>query len=789
MTQEQREQLSGFEKAVIAYGEWLVRWRWIVLLVCIGSAAALAAGTQNLRFENNYRYFFKAENPQLRDFEQLQKVYTKNDNILIAVEPESGDVFDPVALQAIEELTREAWQVPHSIRVDSITNFQFSHAEGDELIVDDLVSNPASLSKEEIELARKRALGEPILRDNLLREDTRVTGVNITLEIPEGDARAQVPSVEKARELAAKIQEKYPVNTYLTGVVMLNQAFLENSLRDLQTIVPLMYVVLLVTMVLLLKSFSGTFATLIVILFAAVAGMGGAGWFGIPITPPTSSAPTMILTLAIADSVHVLVSMFHFMRGGMSKHDALVESLRINMSPVFLTSFTTAIGFASMNFSEVRPFNDLGNITTMGVAAAFIYSVTLLPALMAILPVSMRVDASDEAPFMSRLGEYVVRNRKGLLWGSTAIIAVLASFVPRNEFNDQFIRYFDETITFRRDTDFVTKNLSGIYNAEFSLGAGESGGISNPEYLEKVEEFANWYRSQPKVTHVNVITDTMKRLNKNLHGDNESWYKLPTEREMAAQYLLLFEMSLPYGLDLNNQINVDKSSTRMTVTMEEITSREMIALAAAGEDWLRNNAPEHMFYHGASPGVMFSNISLRNAKSMIVGTALAFVLIAVALIIALRSVKLGLLSLIPNMLPALAAFGIWGLLVVQVNMALAVVTAMSLGIVVDDTVHFLSKYLRGRREKDLNPEQAVRFAFSSVGKAIVVTSFILVAGFSVLSLSPFALNAGMGKLTAITIVVALLADLLFLPPLLMLVDRGGASEKAPVAAQSGAAAA
>ncbi len=395
----------------------------------------------------------------------------------------------------------------------------------------------------------------------------------------------------------------------------------------------------------------------------------------------------------------------------------------------------------------------------------------VVPPLVAILPIRAGKKASSERlGVVAGLGEFVIAKRKGLLWFGVAAIAFLSVMITRNELNDEFVKYFDETFDFRTSTDFTSENLSGIYTQEFSLGSGEEGGIANPEYLENVEAFANWARAQPDVQHVFTITDTFKRLNKNMHGDDPEWYALPKERDLAAQYLLLYEMSLPYGLDLNDTINIEKSSTRLIVTTDNINAGRMLELQAQSEEWLHANTPEHMWTVPASTNLMFSHISERNIKSSLIASAIALVLISIILMVAFRSVKFGVLSILPNLAPALMAFGIWGMFVGTIDLGNAIVTTMALGIIVDDSVHFLSKYLRARREGGMDAQEAVRYAFSTVGTALIVTSFILVAGFSILGLSPFGLNAGMGILTAIVLLVALGADLLFLPPLLMQID-------------------
>jgi predicted RND superfamily exporter protein len=501
-----------------------------------------------------------------------------------------------------------------------------------------------------------------------------------------------------------------------------------------------------------------------------LAAMGTAGWLGIKLTPPSASAPLMILTLAVADCVHFLTNFVHGMRDGESKHEAIIESLRINFFPIFLTSLTTVIGFLSLNFSDAPPFRDLGNITAMGVTYAFIFSVAFLPALMAVLPVRIKPGQQASQTSMIRLAEFVIQNRKALLLGVGSLAIVITAMVPRNELNDVFVEYFDESIEFRTHTDMVADNLTGMYFIDYSMPAADSGGVSDPDFLRTIQSFADWIRVQPEVLHVNTITDTFKRLNRNMHADEKDWYRLPEERELAAQYLLLYEMSLPYGLDLNNQINIDKSATRLSVTLKTISSNEVLELEQRAQQWFADNAPE-LTVKGASPTIMFANIGKRNIESMLVGTSVALVLISFVLIFALRSLKLGMISLVPNLLPAGVAFGLWAIFVGEVGLALSVVAAMSLGIVVDDSVHFLSKFVRARREKGLDVRDAVRYAFSTVGVALVVTTLVLFAGFMVLAQSAFELNASMGLLTGVTIVIALLLDFFLLPPILIAVEE------------------
>ncbi|MBT8144646.1 MAG: MMPL family transporter, partial [Gammaproteobacteria bacterium] len=402
--------------------------------------------------------------------------------------------------------------------------------------------------------------------------------------------------------------------------------------------------------------------------------------------------------------------------------------------------------------------------------AAFVYAVVLLPAMLSLLPCRSRQTGGQIERYMNRFAEFVVARRNPLLMGTAVVSVVILAFIPTIELDDEFVQYFGQKIEFRRDTDYTVDNLTGINQIHYSLDSGNSNGIADPTFLAQLEAFAAWYREQPEVMHVNTISDTFKRLNRVLHGDDPAWYQLPDQRDLAAQYLLLYELSLPFGLDLNNQLNIDKSATQFVVTTTTLSSVDLRALIDRSQQWLGVNAPGI-----ASPGigisVMFAHISDRNIRSMIRGATLGLILISALLLFALRSLRMGLLSLIPNLLPIGLAFGVWGIFVGQVNVAASVVSGLILGIVVDDTVHFLSKYLRARRERGLDPADAVRFAFHTVGTALLVTTIILVAGFALLSLSQFEINATMGALTAIGIAIALIVDFLLLPPLLISLDR------------------
>ena len=591
------------------YGDFIIRWRWLIVISSIALALFAASGARFLTVNNDYRVFFSDDNPQLQAFEKMQRTYTKVDNILFALEPKNGDMFGPDMLALTEELTQKAWLLPFALRVDSISNFQYTHSNEDDLIVQDLIESGISMSPDTRENRKNIALNELTLLGQNINNDASVTGVNVTFQMPQKSLDEVPQTVTAARALMSELEQKYDVKIHLTGMVMLNNSFFEASMKDMGSLVPAMYLAIILLTFVLLRSKSATFSTLLVIVLSMITAMGMAGHFGVGLTPPSSAATTIIMTLAVADSIHVLVTMFAGMRSGLSRHEAIKESLRLNIGPVFLTSVTTAIGFLAMNFADAPPFHDLGNITAVGVMAALIFSLSLLPALMAIFPAKSRQAGTGIEKKMQHLGDFVIQKRHSLLFISFVISVGLISFIPNNQLEDGFVQYFDETIAFRTDSDFVNQNLTGLYQIQYSLDSGSNYGIADPEFLTKLDSFVTWLRSQPEVKNVTSISDTFKRLNKNMHGDDPAWYKLPDNKELAAQYLLLYELSLPYGLDLNNQLNISKSSTQIIVTAHDMSSKGIVELTQRGTDWLRSNTG--IYAEGAGSSVMFAHIAER----------------------------------------------------------------------------------------------------------------------------------------------------------------------------------
>lgn len=757
---------STFIATLVRHAHWIALANLLAVLT-------IGFGMSRLHLESGIKVFFNKSDPNLLAQEQIERTYGKEDNILFVIEATQGDIFTPDNLATVMTITEKSWLVPNSRRVDSLVNYLYPVVDGDDIRIGALIAEVSSLSATDIARVRDIAMSHPPLIGRILSQNGTVTAVNVSLNLNiSGTEKAEAiaESVEYARELRAEAALTNPgLNIYLAGGALTEQTLAEVTQADSVSLMPLMFCVVLLLLALLLRSAIASLCTVIAILLSILIGMGFAGWANIGINSVNVSAPTIMMTLAIADCVHILSTFLTHLRMGEDKQTALRSSLHHTLYPVILTSVTTALGFISMNFSDSPPFRELGNISAVGVVGALWVTLTIFPSLILLMPFKSSPDTNRGLP-MLRLARFVTGNHTAIFWTSLALSLVAMSFIPGLELNDDPTEYFSSDIPLTKAIRVVEDKLSGNQSLLYSIDAGRAQGITDPGFLNAVAEFTDWLRMQPEVVNVEVFTDTLMRLNQVLHDDDPAWHRLPDSKEMASQYLLLYEISIPYGLDVTHQVSADKSALKIAVVLKNQKSQGLIAFEARARQWMQSNTPA-ISAQGAGQSISFAHIGMRNINSMLSGSLFAIIVISMCMIVAFRSIKLGLVSLLPNLFPALVILGIWSAAVGEINMAASVVFSLTLGIIVDDTTHFLFHYREARLRGGMNTEQAVHHTFVTVGSALVYTSVILAAGFLVLVHSDFAVNSTAGLLVALTIAVAIVLDLLFLPALLMKVDR------------------
>ena len=750
-----------------------------ILLTVLGSVI-LGMGSWGAQFSADQRDFFKPSNQHLRDLIQIEEAYTSDKNVMILVEPASGDVFDRNVLRAIQALTEFGWTIPYSQRVESLTNHLYNRVQGDELQVEPLVEDLSALSDADLKERREYATSKPGVRDYLITPDADLSLVAVILNFPESNGgQAAVEVMRYVRDFVQQLQQQYPaINFRIVGGVAVETTLPDIVQQDGQTIFPFALVLVFLFLTFTLRDLIGNLACIATALLAILAGMGAVLWTGVKVSPILVNTPAIIVIIAMADCIHLMVNYAQGLGRGLDKRAALENSIEVNFSPIIFTSLTTAVSFFALNFSESPPFAHMGTAAGIGILYAMVASLTFLPAVVYYLP--SRARGITKLPTMGNLLNLYRPHANKIIIGFGLVMVVLAALIPLNRLDDNFVEFFDEDLEVRRNMDFMIENISGSVVVNISLPATESGGIYDPEYLALLADLEQRLQENPKLRFTNSLLEIMKTLNRNLHQDDPQWYRIPDSRELAAQYLLMYEMSLPFGQDLNNLINFDRTETRVIAVYDQLSDKQLIELEHRIQDWLDDHAFATDEATIGSANLAFAHMQYSNVNNLSKGFGLALIIISLLLILMFRSWRLGLISMVPNLFPAAMAFGLWALISGKIGFGMSVGITITLGIVVDDTIHFLAKYKYAREQLHLDNTGAVQYAMDTVGVAMLLTTAMMAIAFTSLLFSDFNPNQDLGLITIITIVCAVLVDLVLLPILLLRLF----GNKAPVHASS-----
>ena len=647
------------------------------------------AGIHRLALVSDYRIFFSEDNPELNTFLSLQRLYSNSDNVLLVVKPPSQTIYNGDTINLIHDITKEAWLLPYAVRVNSLTNYPHTYADGDDIYIEEFISRKEQINTERIRYIKKEAKQEEDLLNQLITPSGSLAAIDIIIRLPGKNNKKEVSDVaENVRQLVAKIESEYPDHKiYMSGIIMMNNAFFEAARGDFITLIPIMVLVILIAAGVILRTKSGAIAISLVVIGSVLAALGLAGWLGIPLSAPSVSAPIILLTIIVASNIHILSSLQQEMINGNDVESALYKSVDKNYIPVLLTNVTTLIGFLAMNFSESPPFRDLGNIVAIGVVVSWCLSMTIVPFVIRRFPSKAASSLANSFSLrMPQFSDFTRRHRTVIIMFLLPVSLSLTLLSFTNELNDDFVKYFDESVEFREHTEYINSNFTGIYSIEFSIETKHDNEIFQPNVLSFTDKFFVWLKKQPEIISVTSIINTLKNINQNMHGGKMEFYHLPESKEIAVQYFTLYEMSLPFGMDMNDKVNIKKSATRMVARLENMSTKELLALEKRVEHWLSKNKPDLVTINYSSPTVMFSHIGQRSIESLLKGAVLALLLISAILAFVFKSIRIGVVSILPNLLPAGLGYGVWALSVGQISMGLAGVSAMTIGIVVDDIV-------------------------------------------------------------------------------------------------------
>jgi len=648
-------------KTSLAMADFLVKHRIQLAILSLILVFFASLGGDRLSFSTNYRDIFMEDNRQLVDFDQLQSIFHESETLVFLLTPAQGSIFNKDALLSLEQLHKDSRQTPYSQGVHSLLNFQRNSPSPDGFSMNYFVPNASVISESEIKEIEKFVLSEPLLKGRLVSFSGNVTAVLVNIAMPESRRQANSEIVAFAQQLKQRYQTQYPgMQIHITGGVMVADSFLQVAIQDALHLFPIMVIIGLVIQGLLFHSVSAVLASMGTVFFSILFTMGIAGWMDYSLNQTSALAPMLVLTLALADSTHIITHYISLLRSGLDRFTAMKNSIAENFQAIFLTSVTTSIGLLCMNFSESPPFHDFANITAIGVMAAFVLTLTLLPGFLMALPMRTSEKDLNLTLLMIRISRIAIKQRRIFFVAIGLLVLGSSYFIPSNELNDDLLEYFDESLEIRQSTNYANDHFKGARSITLALDSGKPQGISQPDFLQQVDTFSSWLKQQQRVNQVISWSDSIKQLNQNMHQGDPDFYTIPETSELASQYLLLYEMSLKTGQDINEQINFDRSTIKLTVFIDKMKNSEIIQLETNIRNWIEKNTPNIKMVMG-SQTLMFAHLGQQVIESMIIGSIAALALVTLVLIFGLKSWRYGLISLIPNVFPAALcmAYGVY----------------------------------------------------------------------------------------------------------------------------------
>jgi uncharacterized protein len=749
---------TGIESLALARPRVTLSAGFIIAFLC-------GLGLLRIEFANDYKVFFAPDDPQRMAQEALERDYTTGDTLILMIEARDDDLFTPQRLATINKAHDVMARLPHVVRTESIISYQGSRSGPDGLIVEPLIPAGAVDPK----AVRVQALSDEAVTGRLISADGRAAQIIATIALPAHDPGALITLADAAYGLRDQLRADHgDLRFSASGVVLLSHAFYDITQDDLMRLVPLMSLILLVAIALFFRSLAAAFAAMLTLGLSVVTTLGLCGWLGFSLSPASGQTPIIILTIATAEAIHLIALMTALRGAGEAGPLAARATLRANHLPIFITALTDIMGFMAFNFSDTPPFRDLGSMASIGVIVAYLFSVMFLPALLVVLPLRADTRFNDRQVHFEKVARVCIAHRGKVLASFACLVAVSALMLPRLEVRDNFLDWLAPGQAFRVDAENANRAMPSLYTMQFSLPSPR--GVSDPAYLRDLDRFVGWLRLQPEVHHVWSLAALMKRLNRNMHEDDPGASVLPENAETAAQYLLLYEMSLTDSADLTSLVTLDKMASRIVVSLDDVSSEAMMDLKRRAEQWLAREAPV-MVAPATGTSLMFATLTEENSRSMAGGTLAAFMMIAVAIGIALRSARLGLASLLPSMVPAVMAFGLWYLLEGHIGLYAAFVVSCALGLVIDATTHFLLVYSGEARALGRYGNDAVIDSFRHIGMDLWVASIVLMLGFGILCLSQFAIIASLAKMVVLIFIFGTASTFLLLPALLSLIDQ------------------
>lgn len=728
-----------------------------------------------------YRVWFRASDPHLQAFDAFQETFG-NDDVLACVVTLPEGVFTPRGVEVLESVTDLLGELPDVEKVSSLTTFDWIRDQQNELRVDALLTNAPPGLEARAEIARRHELP----RGYLVSEDLKTALVFARLSArpisEERDAKDYAVLLKQAEGALAPLRAE-GLELGLAGSAVIPPTLKAISQRDLSRVGALLLAVLAGVIALLFRSLLAVALTFAVLILTVLVTFGLAGLLGIPFNPLTAMVPPILIAIGVADCVHLLTTYRQRIESGLATLPAAEASLAKNLLPTFLTSVSTALGFFSLSLSDLAPIGQLGVLAGLGTMAAWVLSVGLLP------PVLRRVrlgpagpeSATNEpdahlapGPFWTKSCALLARARWPIVLGSALGLLGALALASRNEVNSDTMEYFADDVPLKQATLRIKEHVGGVAGIDLAIDSGAEDGALEPAFLHKVDALAEWLRAQPKVTKVLSVVDLVKDVRRAWFPEQRDGYRIPDTAPGVAQSLASYTVATPRKNEVDSWMDEDKRRVRLNVLWTLSGSKRVSARVAE----VRAKAAEL----GLEADVTGKTVLMTGMNRAIVSTYFGSILSALALVslllvVLLRSLKLGALAMVPNVIAPAAGAALLVLIGQPIDIGTVLVSSVCLGIAVDDTIHFLIDYRRWR-ERGLAVEAALREVLAGTGPALIATTAVLALSFATFAAASFTPNVHFGLLTVVVMLVALAADLILLPAILLVLPAGN-PEPAP----------
>ena len=746
---------------------------FILVMICF---IPLVGGIQKIESDFGARIWYSKKNPMIVKLDQFIRTYGNDDNVGVAIFSKEK-LFTKEALGLISEITEKLWLVKDVVRVDSLANYNWTSGTQDEIIVEPLYDDPSQLTQADLELIEKRVLTDKILPNYMISPDGDMSLITGNLRPVYQDGKNNLDNqaiVTSLNEIISEVQKKYPkYEIRMFGSAVVTDAYRAVSKEDVGKTIPLLLLTIIGFLLYTFRSKEGVIIPILIITTSVAMTFGVMGHVGISFNNMMSTVPGILTAICIADTVHLLATLYMKLGEGLNFKEAIRASLHKNLGPTLLTSISTAIGFATLMTSEIVPIKGLGGLAAIGTLFAWFLTIFLIPALFGVFPTHWFVPKNGykekkgqyfNHERSSRYIDFIYRNRVLIvaIFSASFIGAIILSF--QNQVNSDPLKYFSKDVPVRITSEMIKDEMGGIGGPQVVVHSGKADGVKTIEFLSKLEKYEAWLKTIEGVSTSISILDIVKKMNQVFNGGDEKFYALPDSDAKVAQFLFLYSLNLPQGMGLNSQISVDYENTKVQVIWRNYNSKDAVVKI----DQINARAKDFgltAFVSGQMP--LYQRLNGYVVKTFINSMGLALFLVACLMVFIFRSFKLGMLSMLPNIVPLVFGGALMALLGIDIDLGAAIDYSVCLGVVVDDTIHFLFDYNRNRKD-GFSIRDSLVHVMTNTGGALILTTIILSVGFGLFVISKFVPNINFGLFCALIFTIALIVDLVFLPALLLL---------------------